>query len=262
MSDGADRTEDASRILVWGTPRTTGRGGHMKIASIRTQVSQRTEQPAGHKCRVGGQPAGDRIPEETDRHGDSRWDIPRKRALFTSDGTDSTTFGSNTPESHADRPLEVEYSERLITDKRQGEGGTEKPCSSHIQLEMAVSQLQRDVEDCRAERELAGNQTPAVTLRPQRRSGYTSTLVPRYSGKSNWEQYQEVFEAIVCSNGWDDVTAALQLLSHLDGDALNLALLVPESRRVRPGFLIKSLSEYYNAPGRLAVSAGILASGR
>ena len=37
MSDGADRTEDASRILVWGTPRTTGRGGHMTIASIRTQ---------------------------------------------------------------------------------------------------------------------------------------------------------------------------------------------------------------------------------
>ena len=33
----------------------------------------------------------------------------------------------------------------------------------------------------------------------------------------------------MCSNGWDDVTAALQLLSHLDGDALNVALLVPES---------------------------------
>ena len=146
----------------------------------------------------------------------------------------------------------MEYSERLITDKRQGEGGTERMCSSHIQLEMAVSQLQRDVEDFRAERELAKNQTPAVTLRPQRRSGYTSTPVPRYSRKSNWEQYREVFEAIVCSNGWDDVTAALRLLSHLDGDALNVALLVPESRRVKPGFLIKSLSEHYNAPGRLA----------
>ena len=61
-----------------------------------------------------------------------------------------------------------------------------------------------------------------------------------------------MFEAIVCSNGWDDVTAALQLLSHLDGDALNVALLVPESRRVVPGFLVKSLSDHYNAPGRLA----------
>ena len=61
-----------------------------------------------------------------------------------------------------------------------------------------------------------------------------------------------MFEAIVRLNGWDDVTAALHLLSHLDGDALNVALLVPESRRVVPGFLIKSLSDHYNAPGRLA----------
>ena len=56
----------------------------------------------------------------------------------------------------------------------------------------------------------------------------------------------------MCSNGWDDVTAALQLLSHLDGDALNVALLIPESRRVVPGFLIRSLSDHYNSPGRLA----------
>ena len=33
MLDGVDRMEDASRILVWGTPRTTGCGGLMKIAS-------------------------------------------------------------------------------------------------------------------------------------------------------------------------------------------------------------------------------------
>ena len=78
---------------------------------------------------------------------------------------------------------------------------------------MAVLQLQRDVDDCRTELELARSQTPAVTLRPPRRSGFTSTPVPRYSRKSNWEQYREVFEAVVRSNGWDDVTAALRLLS-------------------------------------------------
>ena len=37
-----------------------------------------------------------------------------------------------------------------------------------------------------------------------------------------------MFDAIVQSNGWDDATTALQLLSHLEGDALNVALLVPE----------------------------------
>ena len=134
----------------------------------------------------------------------------------------------------------MEYSERLITDTRQGEGGTKRLCSSHIQLEMAVSLLQRDVEDCRAERELARNQTQAATLRSRRRSRYTSTAVPRYSGKSNWEQYREVFEAIVCSNGWDDVTVALQLLFHLDGNALDVALLVPESQRVNQDFSVGS----------------------
>ena len=46
--------------------------------------------------------------------------------------------------------------------------------------------------------------------------------------------------------------AALQLLSHLDEDALNVDLLVPESRRTKPGFFIKSLSDHYNAPGHLA----------
>ena len=56
----------------------------------------------------------------------------------------------------------------------------------------------------------------------------------------------------MCSNGWDDVTAALPPLSHLDGDALNVALLVPESQRVVLGFLINSLSDHYNSSGRLA----------
>ena len=111
-----------------------------------------------------------------------------------------------------------------------------------MELERAVIQLQRDIEDCRSELELARKRTTAVTLRLQRRTGFTSMPVPRYSGKSNWEQYREVFEAIVCSNGWDDVTAALQ----------HVVLLVPESRRVTPGFLIKSLSEHYNATGHLA----------
>ena len=121
-----------------------------------------------------------------------------------------------------------------------------------MKLEMAVIQLQKDFDDCRTEFEIARKLTPAVDRRPPRQATFTLTPVPRYSGKSNWEQYREIFEAIVCSNGWDDVTAALQLLSHLDGDALNVALLIPESRRVVPGFLIRSLSDHCNSPGRLA----------
>ena len=175
-----------------------------------------------------------RIPDGTVLRRDNQWDIPRKRALFTSDGPDSTTSGSDIPEGHSDRPPEV---------RPQDESGTEGQCSPSRQLEIAVV--------CR--------RTLMITVRSSnsrgsklRRSGFTSTPVPRFSGKSNWEQYRQVFEAIVCSNGWDDVTAARQLLSHLDGDALNVALLVPESRRVVSGFLIKSLSDNYSSPGRLA----------
>ena len=124
----------------------------------------------------------------------------------------------------------------------------------HKTLERAVTQLKKELDDCRMEFEITRRltQAPAVNRRQQRQARFTSTPVPRYSGKSNWEQYREIFEAIGCSNGWDDVTAALQLLSHLDGDALNVALLVPESQRAVPKILINSLSDHYNSPGRRA----------
>ena len=58
----------------------------------------------------------------------------------------------------------------------------------------------------------------------------------------------EVFEAIVCLNGWDEMTAALQLIANLDGEALNVAELVPEAQRIRPGVLLKMLSAHYASP--------------
>ena len=107
------------------------------------------EQPVDRKCRAGGRSAVNRIHEEMVVHKDSRWDIPRKRALFTSDGLASTTSGSDIPESHADRPPEIEYSERLISRRPQDKGGTEGLCSPNMELEMAVIRLQKDFDDCR-----------------------------------------------------------------------------------------------------------------
>ena len=83
-------------------------------------------------------------------------------------------------------------------------------------------------------------------------SGFTSTLVPMFAGKTSWDQYRQVFEAIVSSNGWDGVTTALQLVSHLEGDALNVALLVLAPRRVLSEVLLDALTEHYSSPGRLA----------
>ena len=141
--------------------------------------TQRTEQPAGRKRGTGGRPAVDQIPEETVAHIDSRWDIPWKRALFTSDEPDSTTSGSDIPEGHTDRPPEVGYSDKQISRRPQDEGGTEGRCSPNMELEMAVIRVQKDFDDCRTEFELATRLTPAVALRPPRWSGFTKTPVPR-----------------------------------------------------------------------------------
>ena len=48
-------------------------------------------------------------------------------------------------------------------------------------------------------------------------------------------------------------TAALQLFVQLDGEALHVALLMPDKIRERWKELVTGLLEYYNAPGRLAV---------
>ena len=128
----------------------------------------------------------------------------------------------------------------------------EEARSPRVELEDTVTRLQKKLAEFRTEFGYGGTRGPANSSQTTRRSGFTSTSVPRYSGKSSWDQYQQVFEAIVCSNGWDGVTAALQLVSHLEGDALNVALLVPESQRVLPGVLVRALSEHYGSPGRLA----------
>ena len=85
-----------------------------------------------------------------------------------------------------------------------------------------------------------------------RQAAFTTTEVPRFGGTTSWEQYRQVFDAIVLSNGWDDATAALQLLSHLEGDALNMALLVPMAHRTSRTGLVDALSSHYGSPGRLA----------
>ena len=118
----------------------------------------------------------------------------------------------------------------------QNNDSREEAWSPSRRLEVAVARLQKDIADYRKEIKVSSVQSTAIPSRPTKRSGFTSMPVPRFSGHSSWEQYRQVFETNVRSNGWDDVTTALQLLSHLDGDALNVALLVPEFQRVLPGF--------------------------
>ena len=95
--------------------------------------------------------------------------------------------------------------------------------------------MQQDLSRLRDENRLLRTPTIPQVVQAPRREAFTSTKVPRFDGTTSWEQYRQVFDAIVRSNGWDNDTAALQLFSHLEGDALNVAHLVPSV--VNPEFL-------------------------
>ena len=90
-----------------------------------------------------------------------------------------------------------------------------------------VSRMQKDLAILREENRVLRTPATSQVIQAPRRAALTTTKAPRFDGTTSWEQYHQVFEAIVRSNGWDNDTAALQLFSHLLGDALNVAHLVP-----------------------------------
>ena len=94
--------------------------------------------------------------------------------------------------------------------------------------ENTVSHMQEDLAILREENRILRTPATSQVTQGPRRVALTTTKVPRFDGTTSSEQYHNiVFEAIVQSNGWDNDTAALQLFSHLEGDALNVAHLVP-----------------------------------
>ena len=102
--------------------------------------------------------------------------------------------------------------------------------------------MQQDLADLQAENRFLRAPGVRPVVHTTRQAALTTTKVTWFNGTTSWEQYQQVFDAIVISNGWDDTTAALQLLSHLQGDALNVALLIPMSHRTSRKGLTDALS--------------------
>ena len=136
---------------------------------------------------------------------------------------------------------------------RDGDLDRQKDIGSPVDMLVnTVARMQKDIATLREENRLL--RTPAIpqVVQAPRRAAFTTTKVPRFDGTTSWEQYRHVFEAIVRSNGWDNDTATLQLLSHLEGDALNVAHLVPLSRRLSRSGLVDALTAHYGSPGRLA----------
>ena len=82
---------------------------------------------------------------------------------------------------------------------------------------------------------------------------FTNTAVPRFDGTGCWQQHLLVFRAITKANRWSSDTGAQQLFAHLDGEALHVALLMPDRIREHWKDLVDELLAYYITPRRLAV---------
>ena len=142
-----------------------------------------------------------------------------------------------------------------LTDQRTETAGRNRQTdewSPVAALENTVSRMQRDLEELKTENRFLRTPRPQVSVPLVRQAALTTTKVPWFNGSTSWEQYQQVFDAIALSNGWGDTTAALQLLSHLQDDALSMALLIPMPHRASRKELTDALSSHYGSPGRLA----------
>ena len=163
-----------------------------------------------------------------------------------------TGFEETEPHRGA-RPRKMDFDQPVDGElgATSGRGG-EEDTSPVAVLEDTVFRMQQDLEELPLENRFL--RTPRAT-RPVplvRQAALTTTKVPWFNGSTSWEQYLQVFDAIVLSNGWGDATAALQLLSHLQDDALSVALLIPMPLQASRRELTDALSSHYGSPGRLA----------
>ena len=144
-----------------------------------------------------------------------------------------------------DRPVEGELGATL--------GEVEDEDKSPVAvLEDTVGRMQRDLEELQSEYRFLRTPRAARPVPLVRQAALTTTKVPWFNGSTSWEPYLQVFDAIVLSNGWGDATAALQLLSHLQDDALSVALLIPMPLEASRRELTDAPSSHYGSPGRLA----------
>ena len=145
------------------------------------------------------------------------------------------------------------FQDGLPEDSLRNGGQCQKDIDSPVNMLVdMVASIQKEMAILREENCLLRTPAPLQVVQVPRRAALTTTRVPRFDGTTTWEQYHQVFESIVRSNGWDGDTVALQLFSHLEGDALNVAHLIPLTRRLSRAGLVDALTAHYGSPDRLA----------
>ena len=188
---------------------------------------------------------------KVERHGTPAPLLSLERQILEEEVTTPPRGGRPAPETQMS-PGGARAVPRIVTEVRPRDGGPDRQKDVGSPVDMlvhTVARMQLDLADLRAENRML--RTPGVpqVVRVPRQAAFTTTKVPRFDGTTSWEQYKQVFHASVRSNGWDNDTAASQLFSHLEGDALNVALLVPLSRRLSRTGLVGVLSAHYGSVG-------------
>ena len=144
-----------------------------------------------------------------------------RQILMEKEVTTPPRGGRPAPETQVP-PVGARAMPQIFTEVRPRDGGPDRQKDVVPPVDMlvdTVARMQLDLPDLRAENLML--RTPGVpqVVRAPRQAAFTTTKVPRFDGTTSWEQYKQVFDAIVRSNGWDNDTAVLQLFSHLEGNA-------------------------------------------
>ena len=182
---------------------------------------------------------------------------PGRRILMEEEVITPPKAGRPAPETQGApggvRAVPKPFPDDFLEDSLRDGGLRQKDIESPVDMLVdTVSRIQKEMAILREENRLLRTPATSQVVQVPRRVALTTTKVPRFDGTTSWEQYHHVFEAIVRSNDWDNDTAALQLFSHLEGDALNGAHLVPLTRRLSQSGLVDALTAHYGSPGRLA----------
>ena len=87
-----------------------------------------------------------------------------------------------------------------LADQQRDAAGRNRPnneWSPVAALEDTVSRMQRDLEELQTENRFLRTPRAPVPVPLVRQAALTTTKVPWFNGSTSWEQYQQVFDAIV-----------------------------------------------------------------
>ena len=89
---------------------------------------------------------------------------------------------------------------QIFTEVRPRDGGPDrqKDVGSPVdRLVDTVAQMQVELADLRAENRMLRTPRVPQVVRAPRHAAFTMTKVPQFDGTTSWEQYKQVFDAIV-----------------------------------------------------------------